>query len=57
MQNQTKAEQLFAWLLEELGKVPELGFVDVGKVEESGSLTLGLSTDDGEYVFVTVEQG
>jgi hypothetical protein len=57
MQNQTKAEQVAAWIEENVGKVPELGVTEVGRPSAASHLELGLAFDSGEYVFVTVEQG
>ena len=51
----TRAQQVADWIEEEIGKVPELGVSDQGRL--NADRTLALTFEDGAYVFVTVEQG
>lgn len=54
---ETNADRLFAWMEDNLDRARELGIVSVGRVEEAGSRTIGVEFSNGDYAFVTVEEG
>ena len=54
---ETNTDRLFAWMEDNLDKAKELGIESVGRVEEAGSRTIGVSFTNGDYAFVTVEEG
>lgn len=51
----TKAELLFDYIEDAVDKAKMLGVESVGRIDEAGGLTLGVTFDNGEDVFVAVE--
>lgn len=64
MELKTNVERLAEWLVDELDRNKELlGIAEVSKVvlgrdqPRSGDTEIGITLDNDEYVFVTVEAG